>query len=584
MREPTDRKIEQAATLFLVFAVAKAASLWGRELTWSFWTPLAYLWQDVAVALAFLVFAVVVGRRWPRRLVYGGLVFLAALNVPVVRVLSSPLTAPMLRAARGTLADSIRYHVTIENLVGVALVLAAGIGFPRLWQRPLLHQRLWLAAAIVAALAGPLAASRVDTAGLDRHPLVALIRTSWPRVTAAPMEADWRASPIGGEAGEDLSSLRGVAAGQNVLLVVLESTAARYLRAYGAAEDPTPAFSALAERSLLFENAYAVYPESVKGLVSILASRYPGFDVTADRHASAASPSLATRLTAAGYETALFHSGRFMYLGMDTILSASGFARLEDAGDIGGNRNSSFGIDEAAAVRRVLEWIDARPRGRPFFAAYLPIAGHHPYAYAGRGPFPGETEIGRYRNALHEGDRALGELLEGLRSRGLADSTLVIVLADHGEAFGQRAGNYGHTLALYEENIHVPLVIFIPGVQDAVRRIRRPASLIDTAPTVLDLLGLESPREFHGASLLDGDPRMALFFTDYSLGLLGLRDGCSKFLHELESGRSRIFDICRDPDERVDLAPGREEQAARYRERLQRWSAAEVDRVTRGSR
>jgi arylsulfatase A-like enzyme len=268
-----------------------------------------------------------------------------------------------------------------------------------------------------------------------------------------------------------------------------------------------------------------------------------------------------------------------MYLGMDTILAGTGFARLEDAGDIGGNRNSSFGVDEPAAVRRILQWVDSLPRGRPFLAAYLPIAGHHPYPYEKPGPFPEETEIDRYRSALYDGDRALGVLLAGLRRRGLADSTLIVVIGDHGEAFGQHSGNYGHTLAIYEENVRVPFTILIPGTENAALRVRRTASLLDVAPTILDMLGLDPPPAFQGVSLLEPQPRMALFFTDYSLGLLGLRDGCTKYIHEMESGRSRMFDLCRDPSEQDDLAAQRAAEAGRYRDRLRRWIAAEVARV-----
>ncbi|MBI3263667.1 MAG: hypothetical protein HYZ58_11035 [Acidobacteria bacterium] len=79
---------------------------------------------------------------------------------------------------------------------------------------------------------------------------------------------------------------------------------------------------------------------------------------------------------------------------------------------------------------------------------------------------------------------------------------------------------------------------------------------------------------------------MALFMTDYSLGLLGLRDGCLKYVYEMESGRSKIFDLCDDPDERADLAPGLgilADRAARYRGRLLEWSAAQVARLEQRS-
>jgi glucan phosphoethanolaminetransferase (alkaline phosphatase superfamily) len=573
-----------AMSLFIVLAVAKGATLWGRAVPHSPWALLAFLWQDIAVALCFVLVARVAGRAWIARGVYGALVLLAAINVPIARVLGSPVTAPMIRATRGALGDSVAYHATAGNVAIVLLILALGAALPFVVRPSVRGGRALAVAGLLAIVLGPAAARRVDGGGLERNPLVAIVRTSFPRVGAGPTSSsvDWRSSPAGATESDDLARLRGVAAGRNVLLVVLESTAAQYLRSWGAAEDPTPNLSTLAAQSLVFDNSYAVYPESIKGLAAILASRYPAFDVAAEAHAGAMSPSLATSLTAAGYEAALFHSGRFMYLGMDRILARSGFARMEDAGDIGGNHNSSFGIDEPATVNRVLQWVDAVPRGKQFFAAYLPIAGHHPYTYSGPAAFSAAAETGRYRNALHEGDVAIGALLDGLRARGVLNETLVVVIADHGEAFGQHEGNYGHNLALYDENVRVPLLIALPGLVSAVRHVRRTASLLDIAPTVLDLLGVGRPPEFQGESLLGPRERMALFFTDYSLGLLGLRDGCAKFITELESGRSRLFDLCSDPGERADRAIDRPELVALYRERLRAWSGAQVARVTAG--
>ena len=148
-----------------------------------------------------------------------------------------------------------------------------------------------------------------------------------------------------------------------------------------------------------------------------------------------------------------------------------------------------------------------------------------------------------------------------------------IVLGDHGEAFGQHAGNYGHTFQLYDENVRVPFVIAAPGaLADADPR-PQVVSLLDTAPTILDLLGLPIPHEHQGVSMLDRQPRMALFFTDYSLPLVGLRDGPRKLIHDLRSGRSRWFDIDRDPAETVDLSPLYPEESRRYAAALAQWAA-----------
>src|SRR5690606_18550312 len=153
---------------------------------------------------------------------------------------------------------------------------------------------------------------------------------------------------------------------------------------------------------------------------------------------------------------ALFHSGRFAYLGMTGVIQDRGFGTLEDAGHIGGNHESSFGVDEPAAVARILSWIDARAPGSRLALTYMPIAGHHPYAFPGPGAFGASTDLERYRSALHDGDAAIGVLIDGLKSRGLFDETMFVVYGDHGQAFGQHPGNVGHTFYLYEENVRVP--------------------------------------------------------------------------------------------------------------------------------
>jgi lipoteichoic acid synthase len=444
---------------------------------------------------------------------------------------------------------------------------------------PVGHAAVGVAVVLIAF--GPLAARRVDTRGLERNPLSALAASLLPRVTPHYADDDWRASPFEEPARESLGRYRAAAAGWNIVLVVLESTAAGYLRPYGAADDPTPNLTELSRRAIVFENAYAVYPESIKGLLSVLCSQDPAFDTAPELYKGLRIPSLASVLGAAGYQTALFHSGRFMYLGMEAMVRNRGFDTLEDAGDIGGNHNSSFGIDEFSAVRRILAWIDEVPRGRRFLVTYLPIAGHHPYATVVPGPFQENTDLGRYQNALHEGDQALGELIRGLRARDLERNTLWVILGDHGEAFGQHGGNFGHTLYRYEENVRVPFFVVLPGVVKEQIRVRRAASLIDTAPTIIDLIGENVPEEYQGHSLLDGQARMALFFTDYSLGYMGLRDGCLKYVYEIESRRSKLYNLCNDPNETRNLALAFPERVSFYRKRLERWSGAQKDSAFR---
>jgi arylsulfatase A-like enzyme len=564
----------RVASLLLVFVLAKAIALAGHHVPLSWWSPIAYLWQDAVVVLAFAAVEFCLG---PRQRVawfaYAALAVYAAINIPVARVLSTPLTWPMWRAARGPLADSLRLYMTWQNILLFASVSAVALVAPLLLRR--MPRPPLLAALFLCVVLGPVAATRVDTLGLERNAWTALITTAMPRMASRASAGDWRAPRFDGARHEDLSGFRGAAAGRNIVLVSLESTAAQYLGLYGADPDVMPNLSELARTAIVFDNAYAVYPESIKGLFSILCSTDPAFDSAAEMYAAAPCRSLAAILSSAGYRTALFHSGRFAYLGMEAIVRNRGYGTLADAGDIGGNHNSSFGVDEPSTVARILGWIDALPPGQQFFVTYLPIAGHHPYETPEPGPFPDRDEFGRYRNALHYGDASLGTLVRGLRARGLDQETLWIVLGDHGEAFGQHEGNYGHTFHLYDENVRVPFLIAAPGVVPRQIRSRKVISLADTAPTVLDLTGLRVPEIYQGRSILDAEPRMALFFADYSLGMLGLRDGPRKFIYELDSGRSKLFDLEKDPQEKLNLSGRYVEQTRWYAQHLRSWSAAQ---------
>jgi hypothetical protein len=586
------------ASLLLVLAVAKAFALVGHDVPYTWWAPIAYLWQDAAVVLVFACIDAIPAVSGPSagsgpsratsrdgfgrtvcgssRTIYAVLVLYVALNVPVTRVLSTSLTWSMWRAARGPLSDSIWQYATWQHALSLVFVLAVAAIAPAILRSV---SRVPIVAGSIALVAlGPLASSRVDTRGFERNAWTALVATAIPRASV-PAPADWSVTGMEQAVDEDLTRFRGAAAGRNVVLVSLESTAAQYLGLFGAVPDPMPNLSALARSAIVFDSAYAAYPESIKGLFSILCSSYPALDSAAEAYAAVPCASMAAALGAGGYRTSLFHSGRFAYLGMDAIIRGRGYDRLVDAGEIGGEHDSSFGVDEPSTVAGILKWIDGLPSAQRFFVTYLPIAGHHPYETPEPGPFPEHDEAGRYRNALHYGDASLGALIRGLRLRGLEENTLWIVLGDHGEAFGQHDGNYGHTFQVFEENVHVPLLVAAPGLIPRQLRSHQVASLIDAAPTILDLLGEPAPALYQGRSLLTSEARMALFFADYSLVWVGLRDGRFKFVYPLDGGRSMLFDLDRDPHERIDLSREHPDRARWYALQLRGWSAAQSRRL-----
>jgi lipoteichoic acid synthase len=604
----------------LAVVVAAKVALWGLRIhdgaapAPSAWLPLALLHEDFRLVTAFAVMgaplAMLAGRArraHPRlgtamsgcgALLYIALLVWTAGNVPVARALSSPLTSAMLYATGTAITDSIGTYVTPLNL-GIPLALiVAGAVLPSLSSRR--AERIggggekrarWYgrrrAAAIGAAIAataaaamllGPYAVRRTDLSGWHRNAVLTLLRTSLAsgrsgRAALPSLDSDVcrPADPPAGPA-HPLADLAGLVSGRNIVWIVLESTGARALGAYGATTGVTPQLDALARDAVVFENAYAGYPESIKGLYAYLCARLPpaGVEAASLDAGRAPCPTAAAALTAAGWTTGLFHSGWFAYLGMRGVVSDRGFGTLVDAGSIDSPLRTSFGVDDRATATRVLAFVDALPPGQRFFAAFMPIAGHHPYHAPSQAPrpVPEHDDHDAYLNEMAVADDAVGLLRDGFKTRGLDARTVYIVVGDHGEAFREHPGNIAHALYVYEENVRIPFFIAAPGALAGQRRVPAPASLIDLSPTTVALAGVPVPpkqgESSDGQSLLAGRPRVARFFTDQGVARWGLRDGRWKLIWDADADRARLFDLTADPGETRDQAAAHPDLVARY--------------------
>jgi hypothetical protein len=550
-------------SLFLLYVAGKAITVAIHRLNFESTIIPVLFWQDLlCAALLALVHRYAKPAAW---LLYGIAVLHFAVSMPLLRLMGTPLTAPLLRASSGTLADSMAHHLDALNLALVAgTLLLAGV-LPLILRRMRIgfHSLIALTTAVLV-LTGYRWTSSSELQGLHRNSLVAFVQSYSRGAEATSLDSQMV------QAQSVISPLHGRLAGANVILVGLESTGAKHLSTYGGPTDPMPFLSHLAREAIVFENAYAPYPESIKGLFSLLFSRQPRFGFEPEDLPPDFGPSITSRAAESSYQTALFHSGRFMYLGMDEVIVAADFDRADDGGAIGGNYNSSFGVDDFATVDHLLEWLDQRTNANPFLVHYLPISGHHPYEVPVRGPFAGGTDQRRYLNALHYSDLALEKLVNGLQKRGLLENTLLIVYGDHGEAFGEHPGNYGHTLYLYEENVRVPLIIWMPAKLKP-ERLARVTSLVDVAPTICDLLGLSSPASFEGISAFNSFDRPAFFSTEYSLRLEGIRFRNWKLILEEETRHIRLYDLERDPSEQTNLAAVHPQIVTGLRRRFFEW-------------
>ena len=409
----------------------------------------------------------------------------------------------------------------------------------------------------------------------------------------------------------------------NVLLVTLDTVRADRLGCYGNASIDTPHLDALAADATLFENAFSPVPSTLPSHCSIMTGRYPmahgvhdnGVYVLEDE-----AVTLAELLSAMGMRTAAFVSA--------FVLDAQfrldqGFAHYDADVDQPllpqrpeipaeapeGRRRwlsqlaTAYQRPAGAVTERAIAWV-ARNGGSPFFLWVHYFDAHQPYAAPApwttrydphyEGPLDGSRAtyrrvrsgerdtgesrdwsredrhmVARYDGELGYLDSQLGRLFAALREAGHWRETLVVVVADHGESFGEHGVQYWeHNSTVFDDVLRVPLLIRRP---DGVGRGRRVAGLvrtIDVAPTVLDWLGASPPEGMQGVSLLgltgDGDVEAPGEIVVEALrgrqinprdhSLLGLRTEQAKLMVRFDAtgrpARAVVFDLEKDPGER----------------------------------
>ena len=340
----------------------------------------------------------------------------------------------------------------------------------------------------------------------------------------------------------------------NIVLITMSSARSDRMGFLGAKQRITPHLDALARQSIIFEQAYAQAPTTVVSHATMLTGTYPQTHHATEFATvplSGSLPYLPDLLKANGYHTAAF-------VGSIALDPSNGFAPGFDRGfsvyaagfhppEAGQPRYATVSRRGSEVVARATAWLDRNSRGPLFLWIELSDT---------------DNAVGAsYNSAISTSDAAVARLLTALRAHKLLDDTLVVVTSGHGSSLGAH-GEETYGVFLYDETIHVPLLLKLPQNQYPAKRVHAKVSLLDVAPTILEIASVPIPSQMQGQSLIriakgNTPDRPVYSRSDYPEQAFGLSPveswRAGRFLY-IRAPRPELYDLSTDPGAFHNLA------------------------------
>jgi arylsulfatase A-like enzyme len=539
---------------------------------------------------------------WVSILVVGALLGVYAMvNVGVIRTLGYPLNARMFALSRGVknLRSSFAEHLDRSLVIGMVTAIAAFTLVShrrfrgRLSRKP---QLAFLGVAVAWIACGfvirnetePDSWIRLAGPNPHREMLFSLASRAF---------SDRRADLVTPFPPDDLRDFRLASQTRhpplprfahpprNVIMIVLESTAAKYQSLYGAPYDTTPNLLAESRHAMVFDHIYAQIGYTFAARMTLLYSIYPGLPwAYSPLNYQAMPPGLGAVMKQRGYRTAFFSGCDPEWDSVIYVAQDAGLSEVIGPKELGAPMASSWGTEDGVLIDGLIKWIDA-DRSKPFFAVAWTDQTHDPYTlsadtvpvdFVKGSTMPYAQSFNRYLNAVRQADHHLGRLFQALRDRNLADDTLVVITGDHGEAFGDPHEVMGHGGGLYEENLRVPLMLWNPRLFPTAERVEQVGGHVDLCPTLAQILGIEPPANWQGTSLFSPDhPNRAYFLADLSGYIFGMADARYKYMYHFTEDFERLYDLRQDPLEQHDVSSLHRDIASAMRARVSAFVHAE---------
>lgn len=403
----------------------------------------------------------------------------------------------------------------------------------------------------------------------------------------------------------------------NVVIITIDTLRADHLGCYGYTRPTSIRIDRLAHDGVLFENTVCQSSQTLPSHASIFTGTNPRTNLVISHESlvGAGQTTLAEILKSRGYVTGAFisshalDSSRGLNQGFDTYWEVHKEASIPE--------RQMLKIHEAdPTTTAALAWLEQHADSRFFLWVHW-FHPHRPYdpppryldAFASgyEGSATSDPDFimkvwreeirlapkdvaylsGCYDGEVAFSDAQVGHLLDALSEMNLMENTIVIVTADHGEILYEHEKYFGHDIALYDECIMVPLVIHVPGLVPAARRVSEMIQSLDILPTVLDLLGIKCPSGAEGRSLMplmggSGEPTAEFAFSE----TFPFPEKCEP-RHAVRTAGSKLiwkevrdaplikeyYDLDADPGETDNLYPDLPEEAVRLDSVLSGWVA-----------
>ncbi len=371
---------------------------------------------------------------------------------------------------------------------------------------------------------------------------------------------------------------------KNLIVLLVDTLRYDHLSLSGYPRKTSPNIDALASDSVLFTNAMATSPHTPRSMPAIFVSRYASR--TKWKGAQYNYPKVEPENTS--FFEVLQDNGHtnFGFSSHHYFQEKRGLAQGFEKWDNDGWLEIAESNDDSAAPRiwtKFEPFLDlmgqqqAQADAKPFSAVVHLFEPHarwitHPEFDFGEGADTREKFINGYDSEVAFVDDYIGKITSKLKANGLWEKTVIVLVSDHGEGFNEH-GYFFHGQNLYQEVVHVPLIIHVPGWQP--RKVTTPVSIVDVGPTVIDMFGYAAPSDYDGTSLVPAmvggvlaeRPIFAelLPYTAWKEHHKAVVLGNLKFIKVLTSGSEELYDLAADPGEQKNLVKDRPEDAAKMR-------------------